>query len=77
VVLSLYLVNSLSFDESMATVIFHVFVSLCYFLSLPGAMLADSLLGKFKTIFYLSVVYALGNIILSLGAVEELQLPSR
>ncbi|GBO42424.1 Peptide transporter family 1, partial [Araneus ventricosus] len=35
------------------------------------ALLADSLLGKFKTILYISIVYAIGNVILSVGSIPN------
>jgi oligopeptide transporter 2 len=38
----------LKYEESTATVLFHSFVSLCYFAPILGAILADSLLGKFR-----------------------------
>ena len=47
--------------EDVSTVIYHTFVFFSYFTSLFGAFLADSFLGKFKTIFYISIVYAIGK----------------
>ncbi len=55
--------------EDTATVLYHAFNFLCYFTSLFGAFLADSFLGKFRTIFYISCVYVVGQAVLSLGAV--------
>ncbi len=46
-------------DEAKAWV--HAFTSLMYGLSIGGALLADSLLGKYRTIFWLSLVYCLGH----------------
>lgn len=48
-----------------------------YFFPVFGAMLADSLLGKFKTIFYVSMIYAIGNIVLALAATPPLHMPGR
>ena len=45
---------------------YHLFVSCVYFLPILGAFLADAVLGKYRTILYLSVVYCLGNLALSL-----------
>lgn len=50
---------------------------LAYFFPLFGAMIADSFLGKFKTVVYVSVIYAIGNIALTLAATAPLSLPSR
>ncbi|CAG7786494.1 unnamed protein product [Allacma fusca] len=71
-VLTLFLKKALEFTEDEATEIYHAFGMLCYFTPVFGAMIADSFLGKFRTIFYLSVVYALGNIVLSVAATPPL-----
>jgi solute carrier family 15 oligopeptide transporter 1 len=47
-ILALYLRNILGYSDDDATVVYHVFVFLCYFFPIFGAMLADSLLGKFR-----------------------------
>ncbi|XP_047115520.1 solute carrier family 15 member 1 isoform X1 [Schistocerca piceifrons] len=70
-ILSLYLRNILRYDDDTATTIYHTFTMLCYFFPLFGAMLADSLLGKFRTILYLSFVYAAGNIVISLASAND------
>lgn len=73
--LVIYLSRELNFNDDDATVIFHVFTMCVYFLCLFGAILSDSWLGKFKTIFYLSIVYVLGSTILTVGSVPPLNLP--
>jgi POT family proton-dependent oligopeptide transporter len=45
---------------------FHLFVSAVYFTPLLGALLSDSLLGKYRTIVSLSIVYCLGHLVLAL-----------
>ncbi|XP_013391914.1 solute carrier family 15 member 1 isoform X2 [Lingula anatina] len=67
-ILVIYLTKKLLFDENSATALYHIFSMLCYFTPLFGAMLADGYLGKFKTILYLSIVYGIGNLIMSLTA---------
>ncbi|XP_043801458.1 peptide transporter family 1 isoform X2 [Apis laboriosa] len=76
-ILTLYLKNQLMYSSNTSTVIYHIFSMMVYFFPLFGAMLADSLLGKFRTIFYLSIVYAIGQILLSLSAAPPLGLPNR
>ncbi|XP_043512875.1 peptide transporter family 1 isoform X1 [Frieseomelitta varia] len=76
-VLTLYLKNQLKYTDDTSTVIYHVFTMLLYFFPIFGAMLADSLLGKFHTIFYLSIIYAAGQLLLSLSAVPPLGIPDR
>ncbi len=53
-------------DETEAQGWFHQFVAAVYFLPLLGAVLADGFLGKYRTIFYLSIVYCLGHLSLAL-----------
>ncbi len=44
----------------------HAFLSAVYFLPVLGALLADTVLGKYRTILYLSLVYCVGNLVLAL-----------
>jgi POT family proton-dependent oligopeptide transporter len=45
---------------------YHVFVSCVYFLPILGAILGDAILGKYRTILILSVVYCFGHLTLAL-----------
>ncbi|XP_012156443.1 peptide transporter family 1 isoform X2 [Ceratitis capitata] len=74
-ILVLYLTTKLHYDKDTATVLFHIFSMLVYLFPIVGAIIADSWLGKFRTILYLSMVYALGGVIVSLGAIPPLHLP--
>ncbi len=47
---------------------FHLFVAAVYALPMIGAVISDRLLGKYRTILWLSLVYAAGNLTLALGA---------
>ncbi|XP_053420879.1 solute carrier family 15 member 2 [Nycticebus coucang] len=71
-VLTLYFLYFLHWSEDTSTSIYHAFSSLCYFTPILGAAIADSWLGKFKTIIYLSLVYVLGHVVKSLGALPIL-----
>ncbi len=70
VLMTQYLVHAngqadyMSADEAKGW--FHLFVSAVYFTPLPGALISDGLLGKYKTIITLSLVYTLGHFALSL-----------
>ena len=44
---------------------FHQFVSSVYWMPFFGAILSDGWLGKYRTIFYLSIVYCLGHLTLA------------
>ncbi|XP_054828987.1 solute carrier family 15 member 2 [Eublepharis macularius] len=68
-VLTLYFLYFLHWDENTSTSVYHAFSSLCYFTPVIGAFIADSWLGKYKTIIYLSIVYVIGHAIKSVGAI--------
>ena len=67
----------LNYSEKTAIVIYHAFAMLVYFFPIMGAVIADSLLGRYKTILYLSIVYIIGQLILSASAIPVLNLPIR
>uniref|UniRef100_A0A0N5A4A8 Oligopeptide transporter 1 n=1 Tax=Parastrongyloides trichosuri TaxID=131310 RepID=A0A0N5A4A8_PARTI len=67
-VLTLYLINVLSFDNSKATIFFHAFTVLAYTSPLIGSVLADGYIGKFWTIFSISLLYAGGQIVLAVSS---------
>lgn len=48
-----------------AKAVFHDFVSLAYFFPLLGGYLADRFIGKYRTIFWLSLVYCAGHALLA------------
>src|SRR5437588_6453329 len=52
--------------EGAAKEVFHTFVLGVYFFPLLGGWLADRFLGKYDTIFYLSLVYCVGHACLAL-----------
>lgn len=76
-ILSLFMIKALKLNEENATIIYHMFVMFCYFFPVFGALLADSYLGKFKTIAYLSIVYAAGNFVVATASATDIGLPSR
>eukprot|EP00043_Microstomoeca_roanoka_P000930 m.30035 g.30035 ORF g.30035 m.30035 type:complete len:766 (-) comp10570_c0_seq1:216-2513(-) len=70
-ILVLYFTNFFGFTDSRATVFYHLFIMLSYLTSVFGGILADSSLGKYRTILYLSIVYCLGNIVMSFTAIPS------
>lgn len=46
---------------------YHQYKAWAYFFPLMGSLLADILLGKYRTIFYLSIVYCLGHLALAVN----------
>ncbi|KAM4698142.1 solute carrier family 15 member 2 isoform 2-T2 [Rhinophrynus dorsalis] len=71
-VLTLYFLNYLHWSENLSTTVYHAFSGLCYFTPLIGAPIADAWLGKFNTIFYLSVLYVIGHVVKSVGAIPTI-----
>lgn len=53
-------------NESEAKTWYHMFLSAVYLTPLAGALLSDLVLGKYRTILSLSVVYCLGHLALAL-----------
>ncbi|KAH1008492.1 solute carrier family 15 member 1-like [Dendroctonus ponderosae] len=71
-ILSLYLRNILLFSEDAATVIYHIFIMVCYIVPLVGAICADSFFGRYRTIRNFSLIYLAGNILMCVAAVPVL-----
>ncbi|XP_051782237.1 solute carrier family 15 member 1-like isoform X2 [Erpetoichthys calabaricus] len=71
-VLVLYFKYFLRWDDDTATAIYHSFVAVCYLTPIFGAIIADSWLGKFKTIFSLSIVYTIGQAVMAVSSIHDL-----
>lgn len=54
--------------EADAEATFHFFGTAVYFTPLLGALISDMFLGKYRTIFYLSIVYCFGHLALALDS---------
>lgn len=71
VFMTTYLLNSQGrldvMPKEQANAWFHTFVSAVYFLPILGALLADAVLGKYRTILILSIVYCFGHFALALN----------
>lgn len=64
--------DKIKLNANDATVQFHAFTMIVYFMCIFGGILSDVWLGKFWTIFSLSIVYTVGSSILSIGAIPGL-----
>lgn len=73
-ILVLYLKYKLGYEEDDATVLYHAFSMMVYFMCIFGGVLSDVWLGKFRTILYLSIIYSIGSVTISLGAVPTLNI---
>ncbi|GMT07867.1 hypothetical protein PENTCL1PPCAC_30041, partial [Pristionchus entomophagus] len=70
-VLTFYILNVLKFDESTSTIFFNAFSILCYLTPLLGSIIADGYIGKFWTIFSVSILYAIGQIMLAVASTQN------
>lgn len=63
-----YLLTALPAPERTAQgeATYHLFVTAAYFFPLLGGYLSDRFLGKYRTIFYVSILYSLGQLCLAL-----------
>lgn len=64
---SLFAIDGITNNQAadMATSTIHLFKTGVYAFPMIGAIIADRLLGKYLTIFWLSLVYCLGHVVLS------------
>jgi dipeptide/tripeptide permease len=74
-VLLLYFNRKLGFDPSISTAFYHAYELLDYFATIFGAVVADSYLGLYKTITLMSLLFSIGSVVVSLTAIELLNLP--
>lgn len=68
-ILVIYLWSAIGLSKSTATAIYHASLVVSYFTPLLGAIMADAWLGKCRTIIYVSILYCLGNILMTLTAI--------
>uniref|UniRef100_A0A3Q2C9H8 Solute carrier family 15 member 1a n=1 Tax=Cyprinodon variegatus TaxID=28743 RepID=A0A3Q2C9H8_CYPVA len=71
-VLVLYFKYFFQWNDDLAISIYHTFVAFCYLTPIFGAIVADSWLGKFRTIIYLSIVYAVGQVAMAVSAIHDI-----
>lgn len=75
-VLFIYLTGFIHIESGTATAIYHSFTVLCYFSPLLGAIVADGYIGLYRTILYVSCLYCLGEVILTLTSIPALGAPN-
>uniref|UniRef100_A0A915Q7D1 Uncharacterized protein n=1 Tax=Setaria digitata TaxID=48799 RepID=A0A915Q7D1_9BILA len=71
-ILMLYLITEHHFSESKASLFYHAFIALAYISPLIGSIAADNYFGRFRVILWVSVVYVFGHVLLSVGAIPQL-----
>jgi dipeptide/tripeptide permease len=67
-----FLKNYLHIHEDTATLIIHLFIFGAYLLAIFGGIVSDMLLGKFKTIILMSIVYIIGCGVLAAAGIPGL-----
>lgn len=70
-VLVLYMKNKLQYSENNATALFHASSMLVSFMCLFGGILSDVWLGRFKTIWMLSIVYCFASALISVSSMPS------
>ena len=72
-ILTLYIAKHLGQGSSKASEVVHLFVFGVYFMPLFGAWLSDRVLGRYKTILFISLFYCLGHGVLALADLVQTQ----
>lgn len=67
-ILAVYITDELGRSQTEGTKYYHYYISACYITPLLGAFISDQYWGKYKTISILSLVYILGNGVVSYGS---------
>lgn len=70
-ILALFLSERLGLSQVSSTEMFHLFTMACYATPILGALISDTLLGKYRTILSLSLLYAVGNWVMSMAAIPD------
>jgi proton-dependent oligopeptide transporter, POT family len=65
-ILTFFMIHNLLLTEPTAKANYHLFVSAVYFFPLLGGWLSDRYLGKYRTIFFLSLIYCVGHACLAI-----------
>ena len=65
-ILTVFMIQVLMFQDVEATATYHLFAGACYLFPVLGAFISDRILGKYKTILYLSLVYCAGHAVLAI-----------
>ncbi len=66
-ILTVYMVGALAMSEEYSIATVHLFVAIVYLTPLVGAWIADNLLGRYKTILSISLLYCIGHGVLALA----------
>lgn len=74
-ILFLFFNQKVGYDEDESTAAYHSYEFLLYVFPIVGAIVADSLLGRYRTMAIMSIVIAIGSFITAVGVIDALNLP--
>jgi solute carrier family 15 (oligopeptide transporter), member 1 len=74
-ILAIFINQKLGFNSDSSTAIFHANEFLLYFFTIVGAIIADSWLGLYKTISFLTFLFSIGAGMIAVATIDSLQLP--
>jgi POT family proton-dependent oligopeptide transporter len=66
-ILVVFMTHYLLMPAAQADGWYHIFVSCAYFLPIVGAFFGDAILGKYRTILYVSIIYCFGHFTLAIN----------
>jgi solute carrier family 15 (oligopeptide transporter), member 1 len=70
--LAIFANQKLKYDEDISTALVHYFMFAQYFFAIVGSIISDTWLGRYRTLVYMALLYAIGTTIVGLGTVEPL-----
>jgi solute carrier family 15 (oligopeptide transporter), member 1 len=71
----LFLHHKVGFDQDSSTAVYHFYVFFAYSFSILGSIIADSWLGQFRTLVWMSLVFSGGCFLVGVAAIDALNLP--
>jgi dipeptide/tripeptide permease len=75
--MAIFFYKRLDYPEHLSTAFVHYFYFTKNITAIIGLIIADSCLGKFKTLLYFTILYIFGIAIIGVGTVHDLNLPVR
>lgn len=73
--LAIFLHQKLEFDTNESMALFHVMEFTLYFSTIVGAIIADSWLGLYKTLAFMTLLFSIGAGTVTAASVDAFQLP--
>ena len=74
-ILFIFFNQKIGYDADESTAAYHTYEFLCYSFPVVGAIIADSWLGRYRTMVSMTLVMAIGSFIIAVGVVDNFNLP--